>query len=279
MATKKRPKLTPLQAAWNKEIARLKKFQKRAERRGYIFAADFIPEKPKRITRKRLAELQARTARANYSKAQYLNPKTGEVVSGAEGRRIERSAAARKGVATTRRKKEEKERRRGDEANESAETLPKPTETAETSPKPTETAETPAQPEPPGAPDDAEGHFHVIEQIIQLFGGIPEVKYGGRYQNLIDLEAGREMCVELLLNEWDERTGKGEGAAYAGYLRAIEGALAREINEIIYDDSDQDTVNGHYNFIASLIKASNLDMQEMQEIEAAYEGTEDEDYY
>lgn len=230
-------RLTPMQKAWNKEIERLRKFQSRAEKRGYTFSEDFIPERPRRITKKRLAELKARTPKTEYAKAQYTTP-TGTKVSGTEGRKMERSAAARRGAQS-----------RAAKRRESA--------------------------EPTGAPDDSVGEFNVIEQIIQGFGGIPEVKYGGKYQNLIDLESGKQVCVNLLLNEWDRRTDMGAGAEYADYLRSIESALAYEISQIIYNDSDQETVDGHYSYIASMIKGGPLTMSEAQEMETAYSAGEE----
>lgn len=246
--------------AWDKQVARLKRLKTRAEKRGYQFSGDFIPKTPKIVTKKALENISKKKGLIAYEDSIWVNPDTGEAMPGTERRKQERSEAAQKAAETRKRKKE-----RGPETPES--------------PESPETPEQPQEPERPGAPDDTEGHFHVIEQIIQKFGGIPAVKYGGRYQNLIDLETGKQMCVDLLLDEWDERTERGEGAAYAGYLRAIESQLAHEIDEIIYHDSDQSTVDGHYTYIASLIKAANLTMEDFQEIESAYDGAEEEEYY
>ena len=52
-------KLTANQQAWKKELKRLHQFIRRAEKRGYSFPSDVIPETPARITKKQLSKMGA----------------------------------------------------------------------------------------------------------------------------------------------------------------------------------------------------------------------------
>lgn len=101
----KKKSMTLNQALYKKEIKRITRFVRRAEARGYRFPADIIPQMPKRVTQKALAKIQALKAAELYKKASFLNPETGEIVTGTEGRKLERSAASKKGYETKKKKK------------------------------------------------------------------------------------------------------------------------------------------------------------------------------
>lgn len=88
-------KLTVNQQQWKKEVARLKQFIRRAEKRGFTFD-DIIPGTPKRITKKQLNLIKSLTPNVLYSRSQYTDPQTGQSMAGTEGRRLERSRAALK---------------------------------------------------------------------------------------------------------------------------------------------------------------------------------------
>ena len=105
MAKRKGKKLTPHQREYAKQVRRIKSAVKRAEKRGYIFNDDIIPQTPNRITKKAIQKLQEMTAQKLYEKAQYIVQETGEMLSGAEGRKIERKKAAKKAQQTRQRKK------------------------------------------------------------------------------------------------------------------------------------------------------------------------------
>lgn len=90
-------KLTVNQQQWKKEVNRLKQFIRRAEKRGFTFD-DIIPETPKRITKKQLNLIKSLTPNVLYSRSQYTDPQTGESMTGAEGRHLERSRAAQKAI-------------------------------------------------------------------------------------------------------------------------------------------------------------------------------------
>lgn len=106
MATKKKKRLqkkkkpTLNQQLYQKELRRLKQFIRRTKKRGFHYADDVIPEKPKRITKKSIERLQKLTAQELYKKATYKDPTTGAELTGTEGRQVERQRAAIKGAKT-----------------------------------------------------------------------------------------------------------------------------------------------------------------------------------
>lgn len=90
-------KLTPLQAEYSKQIRRIKSFVRRATKRGFIFPENLIPQRPEKIRSKDVEKLKEMTAPSMYKEAQYVEPTTGEVVSGYQGRKSERRKAYYKG--------------------------------------------------------------------------------------------------------------------------------------------------------------------------------------
>lgn len=91
-----RKKYTTNQQAYKKEINRIRNFVRRASKRGYTFE-DVIPEMPSRVTAERLREIRKQTPELLYRKAKYIDPVTGDVFIGTEGRRLERHRAAKYG--------------------------------------------------------------------------------------------------------------------------------------------------------------------------------------
>lgn len=90
-------KLTANQQEYKKQIERINRFYKRAEKRGYRFHDKVSLEIPKRVTKKSLESIQLIKPKQLYEQAEYLDPMTGKIVGGTEGRRIERRAAYYKG--------------------------------------------------------------------------------------------------------------------------------------------------------------------------------------
>lgn len=95
----KKKKLTENQKAYNKELKRIRSFIKRATKRGFLFPTDIIPEKPARITKQAIQKVKKITSKALYEVGQYFDKATQELISGTEGRKLERSRAAYKGIA------------------------------------------------------------------------------------------------------------------------------------------------------------------------------------
>ena len=87
-----------------KELKRVKQFIRRAEKRGYIFTAEFKQSIEGKTTR----GLQFLTPRRLYEQAQY-EVLPGEYVGGLQGRWREREESARKARETRERKKRERE--------------------------------------------------------------------------------------------------------------------------------------------------------------------------
>lgn len=85
---------------YRKERSRIQRFIKRAEKRGYVFEDNIIPDIPKNITPGSIRRLQKLTPKELYSRAHKLDYETGEVIPGQVGRDIERSQSARKSAQT-----------------------------------------------------------------------------------------------------------------------------------------------------------------------------------
>lgn len=92
----KKHRKTANQESWNKEIKRLKQFVRRAEKRGFSFSEDIIPDKPQRVTKKAIERLKKLNPKEIYKQATYTT-ESGEKITGTEGRFLERSRASKKG--------------------------------------------------------------------------------------------------------------------------------------------------------------------------------------
>ena len=100
MARKNKP-LTPLQQEYKKQRKRIQQFIRRAEKRGYQFEPNVLPQKPKRITAQSVERLKKLTPEKLYKKSVYGGEATyGEIVSGEKGRKLERKRSAEKAVQT-----------------------------------------------------------------------------------------------------------------------------------------------------------------------------------
>lgn len=89
----KKKKLSITQQQYNKELKRIKSFIKRAEKRGYIFPKNAIPNKPKRISKSSVSRLHKITPEKLYNKAEYASELTqGEIVSAKQGLSLEKQA-------------------------------------------------------------------------------------------------------------------------------------------------------------------------------------------
>lgn len=102
----KRKKVSKVTQQYNRELKRIKQFINRAEKRGYIFPENIVPDRPKRITSKSVNRLININPDYLYRKASYVDTETGEVRRGEVGREIERSNSAKKAAETRKRKRE-----------------------------------------------------------------------------------------------------------------------------------------------------------------------------
>lgn len=99
---KKRQKMTPNQAAFAKQQQRIRRFIKSAEKRGYSFPVNAVPERPARVTKRDIARITAIKPETLYEQATFIYE--GSTFTGTEGRMIERSLAAQKGALHNREK-------------------------------------------------------------------------------------------------------------------------------------------------------------------------------
>ena len=67
----KRRKQTPAERAYSKQVKRIKQFIRRAEKRGYQFSEDVLPQRPKRVTQASVRKLAKLTPDKLYQKAVY----------------------------------------------------------------------------------------------------------------------------------------------------------------------------------------------------------------
>lgn len=104
MAKRTSRKQTANQREYAKQVKRIKQAIRRAEKRGYMFDENIIPKTPKRITQKAIQALKEITPNQLYKKAEYVDITTGEIISGVEGRKLERQKATEKAKETRQRK-------------------------------------------------------------------------------------------------------------------------------------------------------------------------------
>lgn len=103
----KKKKLTPTQEAYKKEVNRIKRFIRDAEKRGYLFNKKFILPKIslKRPQKASVENLKKLTPTELYKHSVYGGEATyGEIVKGTEGRKAENRARSLKSAETRRRK-------------------------------------------------------------------------------------------------------------------------------------------------------------------------------
>lgn len=103
----KRRKQNATEVAYSKQLRRIKQFIRRAEKRGFLFDDDVISQKPKRITKASVRKLEKITPEKLYKKSVYGGEASyGEVVSGTEGAKLERSLRSKKSAETRKRRRE-----------------------------------------------------------------------------------------------------------------------------------------------------------------------------
>lgn len=80
---------SPVGQEYNKQLKRVKSFIRRAEKKGFVFSENVIPNRPKRITQASVRKLEKLTPNKLYQKAKYVSEATyGEVISGKKGLQI-----------------------------------------------------------------------------------------------------------------------------------------------------------------------------------------------
>lgn len=91
---------------FDKQVKRIRRFIRAAEKRGFAFPDFTIPAPKKRIYKSDIEKLKKLNPKTLYEQAiytKYADPKTGEALTGSQGRSIERSLAAKKAAQTRKR--------------------------------------------------------------------------------------------------------------------------------------------------------------------------------
>ncbi len=97
MAKKRKP--TQAEKEYKKQRQRIQRFIKSAEKRGFMFDQRVLPPVPKKITKASVQRLAKITPTVLYKKAVYTTLNN-EIVSGEEGRKLEKKAAQKKSQRT-----------------------------------------------------------------------------------------------------------------------------------------------------------------------------------
>lgn len=117
--------MTENQKLWQKELKRIERIVKAAEQRGYIFDTPVVIEQPKKISKKRIAQLQKITSKSLLSSAKFKDPISGELFTGAEGLKIEsyrRKNLQPEDISNSRIRKPPKEKTKRNKENKNTDT-------------------------------------------------------------------------------------------------------------------------------------------------------------
>lgn len=100
----KRKTVRPIVKAYRKAVSAFFRKGRSMAKRGYVIDA-VLPKEPKKITEASVRRIKKISS--NLYKKSYFVTEEGEVISGEEGRKYERSRSARKAAETRKRKKQE----------------------------------------------------------------------------------------------------------------------------------------------------------------------------
>lgn len=84
---KKVKKPTPLEQDYKKELNRIKRFIKNAQKKGFNFADYELPKQPKKITQASVNKLRKITPQKLYQSATFVDPLSHQTISGTEAKR------------------------------------------------------------------------------------------------------------------------------------------------------------------------------------------------
>lgn len=101
----RKTKTSEIERQYRKERQRIQRQIKRLENRGYLTPDSVLPSIPKRITAASVRRLNKIDLTSLYSKSRYVDQSTGEVVSGLQGRKLERQSRAKKAAQTRKNKR------------------------------------------------------------------------------------------------------------------------------------------------------------------------------
>lgn len=242
MARKK--STSKVQQQYRKERKRIQRQMNRMLARGYILP-EVLPPVPKKITAGSIRRLKKITTKKLYDMADFQDLTTGEIVSGQEGRKLERKRTAQKSAETRRRQREEQ-------------------------PEVPQVPETPSAPESPQPEQQAQDHSQDpwnsqwrmgaewIEQIPHDIAAKGAPKCADLFQQMLD--------SFIAMHDED-----GLGEYYLGLAVVQGGESVREaVQECI--DAASDHYAGLMNFtgkLSNLSKMLDVPMPSAEEIDKA----------
>lgn len=121
----KRRKQTESEKQYSKQLKRVKQFIRMAEKRGYVFEENVIPERPKKVTKASVRKLERLTPEKLYKKALYLDEATGEIEEAQKRRKEERKQSAKKAAKTRKERQKAKRNWTIEDAKKHIKDLPK----------------------------------------------------------------------------------------------------------------------------------------------------------
>lgn len=186
---------------YNRERDRLRKQLARMAKRGYVFAQEIMPPRPKRITAASVRRLQRLTTEFLYKQALYVDPTTGEALPGLQGRKLEARRRAQRSAETRRQRQQPK--------------IPQTEEEA-----PVSDYEGPI------------GTYDVLAAITEALQKLPQRNYF--YGYAVDTSGDRS----AVLNLWDQMLNPTlpEGVTMEEYRKRLAGLMesrSAEIKELI----------------------------------------------
>lgn len=243
-------KLTPNQQAFEKQRKRISRFVKAAEKRGYKFPDNIVPERPARVTKRDIGRITAIKPETLYEQATYVYD--GSTFTGTEGRMIERSLAAQKGALHKREKDPRYHTQHG---------LP-----------------------PAEATDVADRLGEVIDRIADTGYKINQgtAAYNAA-QHEIDSWSGSPYWNEWFTQKRYEQVEQMQRMiqssirtyGFGGAMKAIGShaeEFARAVDIICYD-SNQERIRAAFNTLAEILKGSALTAEEGADMELLMDAT------
>lgn len=242
--------MTANQLAYAKEIRRIKQAVRRAEKRGYRFFEDVVPQTPKRVTKQAVQRAKEIRGERLYDKAQYLDENTGKIVSGTEGRKLEQQERARKSAETRKRKRE-----RTNTNNQDSQTYY------------------------PNGGDII--YSNVLEQFISRLSEPPQDFYVNRWgkkgsKDLSIVEASEHAKHTLLSITYSAVDREGKSAV--GWRLEQEADTVNQLVTYILYGSNSSAIASACSELATIINGGALSLQQLQDIAEQEEYNEDSEY-
>lgn len=230
----KRKQKTELQKAYQKERRRLQAAKRRAEKQGYVFPENVIPDMPKRVTRKALEKIQQTKPKDLYDKAKWVS-ETGEEKPALERREeVKRQGYEKRSFLATERKKREHQAKQWEQ-----EAYNKARQATQ------ETSEEPYYPT-----------FSTIEQVRDLIYNLERKTYP-----FFDIKERKAGLIRIFEDTVTQCSGNLTGLE--DYLKQYEGEISDQLMVISWD-SDSNDVNASFVNVAVILNMGSLSHEQAE---------------